>query len=192
MPSSSTHSSLPALQANLLDHDKDNCSCQGWGATFHTLCEVGTYPGIYRWERGAQRGYVAGSRSHNCKCQSQDWNPGPSQTPGFMGLTTVLPWLPLASLHSLFWVVLKTRLNWPISQGCPLAGWGCPIWSVGLCGRGSWQRRDSYMPLPFFSRFSNSILQIQPRSRPARPDRPPCLPGTLVSHSLCLQGGSAA
>lgn len=131
---------------------------------------------------------MAGSSSHNCKCQSQDWNPGPNQTPGFMGLTTVLPWLPLASPHSLFWVVLKTRLNWPISQGCPLARWGCLIRSVGLCGKGSWQRRDSYRPLPFSSRFSNSPLQIQPRSRPARPDRPPCLPGTLViTPSACRE-----
>lgn len=24
------------------DHNKDNCSCQGWGATSHTLGEVGT------------------------------------------------------------------------------------------------------------------------------------------------------
>lgn len=35
--------------------------------------------------------------------------------------------LPPTSLHSLFWVVPKTSLCWPVSQSCPLGWVGLPL-----------------------------------------------------------------
>lgn len=83
--------------------------------------------------------------------------------------------LPPTSLHSLFWVVPKTSLCWPVSQSCPLGWVGLPLLipgAVSLPGR----RKTLTSPPLSYSSFSISLadpapLQVSKTRQATQPTR---------------------